>query len=220
MRLHSKRLKAVLKELEDTSVLYDIGTDHAYLPIAAVNQMGIRGVIAVDNKLGPLSRAEKNVLEADLNEHIILKHAEGMNALTDSVDTVTATGLGGKTIYETIKHSDLKNVKTFIFQPQDGYEKVRALCDVRRLKIIRESFVVERGILYPIIVMSEGSMTLSERERYYGPLLIKERNPVYLDYLIKEYAHLLVTIEKVPGREKIPLIAKKSLLEEILYEWK
>ncbi len=220
MRLHSKRLRAVLDELDDTKVLYDIGTDHAYLPIAAVSEQGIRGAIAVDNKLGPLSRAEANILEAGLTDHIILKHTEGLKALTNEVDTVTATGLGGKNIYETVKESDLKNVKKLIFQPQDAYEKVRELCDVRRLKITKETFVVDKGILYPIIVMEEGTMTLSETELYYGPLLIKERDPVYLDSLIREYARLLVTIEKVPGAERIPLIAKKSLLEAILYERK
>jgi tRNA (adenine22-N1)-methyltransferase len=220
MRLHSKRLRAVLRELDDTEVLYDIGTDHAYLPIAAVSEQGIRGAIAVDNKLGPLSRAEANISEAGLTDHIILKHTSGLSALTKDVDTVTASGLGGNTIYEAIKESDLKNVRKFIFQPQDAYEKVRELCDVRRLKITKETFVIDKGILYPIIVMEEGQMTLSETERYYGPLLIKQRAPEYLDHLIREYARLLVTIEKVPGKERIPLIARKSLLEEILYERK
>ncbi|MFP4078685.1 MAG: tRNA (adenine(22)-N(1))-methyltransferase [Candidatus Izemoplasmataceae bacterium] len=220
MRLHSKRLRAILDHLRDTRVLYDVGTDHAYLPIAAVKELGVEKAIAVDNKLGPLSRAEKNVEEADLSHAIGLKHIDGLQALTDDVDTVVVAGLGGHTIYNVIHEADLKHVKRFVLQPNDHPEMVRMLCDIRPLAIIEETYAIERDTFYPIIVMEEGSMTLSESERYYGPILIQKREKAYMRELIKEYARLLIMIEQVPQRDKLPLITKKALLEEIFYERK
>lgn len=220
MRLHSKRLLSVLSHLEDTRVLYDVGTDHAYLPIAAVREKGVEHAIAVDNKLGPLSRAEKNVAEAGLSQAITLKHTEGLEALTDDVDTVVAAGLGGPTIYNVIHEADLKHVKRLVLQPNDHAEMVRMLCDMRHLEIVDETYAIERGKLYPVIVMEEGNMTLTESERYYGPILTTKREKPYMRHLIEEYARLLVTIEQVPAKDKLPLITKKALLEEIFYERK
>ena len=48
--------------------LADIGTDHAYVPIALVQRQKIKGAIARDINEGPLARAQEHIRAARLEE--------------------------------------------------------------------------------------------------------------------------------------------------------
>ena len=50
----SKRMKAVASMVTKGNVLADIGTDHAYVPIALIQQKKIPRAIAMDINKGPL----------------------------------------------------------------------------------------------------------------------------------------------------------------------
>lgn len=45
-------------------ILADIGTDHAYVPIALVQRQKIKGAIAMDINEGPLARAQEHIRAA------------------------------------------------------------------------------------------------------------------------------------------------------------
>lgn len=49
-------------------ILADIGTDHAYVPIALVQRQKIKGAIAMDINEGPLARAQEHIRAARLEE--------------------------------------------------------------------------------------------------------------------------------------------------------
>ena len=51
-------------------ILADIGTDHAYVPIALVQRQKIKGAIAMDINEGPLARAQEHIRAARLEEYI------------------------------------------------------------------------------------------------------------------------------------------------------
>lgn len=66
----SKRLCKVLDLLSPVTLLIDVGTDHAYLPIKAVSEKKVKKAIAIDNKKGPLSIATDHIEKTGL-EHLI-----------------------------------------------------------------------------------------------------------------------------------------------------
>ena len=66
----SKRLQAVAGLVTAGSVLADIGTDHAYIPIWLAENGRIRGAVAMDVNRGPLDRAEENIREHGLEDRI------------------------------------------------------------------------------------------------------------------------------------------------------
>ena len=50
--------------------MVDVGTDHAYLPIALVSEGKCRKAYASDIGKGPLERAKENIVSAGLEEAI------------------------------------------------------------------------------------------------------------------------------------------------------
>ena len=67
------RLEAILNSLQNLhnfGVLADIGTDHGYLPIAAIRRGLFSRAIACDLNAGPLKVAEANICEAGLENKI------------------------------------------------------------------------------------------------------------------------------------------------------
>ena len=63
--------------------MYDVGTDHAYLPCYVVAE-GIAGkAYAGDNKAGPLKNAQENIRELGLQEKVIPILADGIGETDD-----------------------------------------------------------------------------------------------------------------------------------------
>ena len=57
----SKRLSAILSLIPEGARVADIGTDHAYLPIALAASGRAKSIIACDIHKGPLAVAAKNL---------------------------------------------------------------------------------------------------------------------------------------------------------------
>ena len=55
----NKRLEKVSELIDKFDLLADIGCDHGYLGIMALNK-GVKFVQFIDNKIGPLNQAKKN----------------------------------------------------------------------------------------------------------------------------------------------------------------
>ena len=64
----NKRLEIVNKYIDINDTLADIGCDHGYLGIMAINK-GVKFVQFIDNKLGPLSSAKQNCV--NINEEYL-----------------------------------------------------------------------------------------------------------------------------------------------------
>ena len=58
----SERLNFIIKHIENTSVLADIGTDHGYIPLYAVKNGICSKAIAVDINKEPLDKARLNAI--------------------------------------------------------------------------------------------------------------------------------------------------------------
>ena len=65
-----ERLAQIGKMVDPESRLADIGTDHAYLPIALVKEGKINFAIASDVAAGPLNNAKQDIEQAGLENKI------------------------------------------------------------------------------------------------------------------------------------------------------
>ena len=77
----SKRLRAVADLVPDGAVLADVGTDHAYIPIALVEEGKIPQALAMDINQGPLMRAEENIQSHGLKEKIETRLSDGLEKM-------------------------------------------------------------------------------------------------------------------------------------------
>ena len=58
----SERLNSIVKHIERTEVLADIGTDHGYIPIYSIENEICNKAIAIDINKDPLDKARLNAI--------------------------------------------------------------------------------------------------------------------------------------------------------------
>lgn len=195
----SKRLQAVAGLVTAGSVLADIGTDHAYIPIWLTESGRIRGAVAMDVNPGPLERAEENIREHGLKDHICTRLSDGFAALKPGeADCAVIAGMGGGLTVRILREgrSIVRTLKECILQPQSEIEKVRAFLLEEGFFFISENMVEEDGKYYPMMkVKPPGSgkdtsgrspESWTGTELKYGKLLLEGRHPVLRRYLEKE----------------------------------
>ena len=214
------RLKACLDFIAPYRILYDVGTDHAYLPIMALKTHTIDKAYAIDNKKGPLEGAQDHIQRHGYNKKITLIQSEGITNLPSDVDVVVIAGLGGKTIYEILNQKALRNVKRVITQPNVNSEKVRELTKDNALKIVDETLVIEDGLFYQIIVFEHGKQVLTEKELTFGPILLKTETQAMRMMLEDDAKHCEDVINQIPLKvHKKPHQSRLKMIKEVLHGW-
>ncbi len=190
----SKRLRAVLDLVEPGSVLADIGTDHGYLPIAALEEQRIPSAIACDLNQGPLEAAKRAVKEVGLEETIDLRLGNGLQPITPGEATnVVIAGMGGTTIINILDAAPqvTDELTRIIVQPMNAAGSVRRWMADNDWFIVAENLVEEDGIMYEIIAAEPGRMPLKPILADVGPMLWMAKHP-----LIKRHIYRLMQSDK------------------------
>lgn len=112
------RLQVIANLINNNSIIADVGTDHALLPIYLIQTKKAKFVYAVDNKIEPLKIAQINIQKTQCGSHIKLMQSSGLLALNQSIDTVVISGLGTGTIM-TILQNDSVLIKRYILLPHN-----------------------------------------------------------------------------------------------------
>ena len=234
----SKRLEAVTAFVDKGMSAADVGTDHAYVPIALVERGICPFVIAMDVKPGPLERAGENIAAHHLNGRISTRLSNGLEALADKeADCVIISGMGGSLILKILQEAGslLYSLKTLVLSPQSDQDRVREWLWQRGFGFADEVMVEEDGKFYVVMKIcvpetSDRMMThagnepllvsvirretqkerLTPEELYYGPCLLKKRSPVLYRYLKREQK----TFEKVLSQLEEAGTAKSSARRE------
>ena len=127
-------------------ILADIGTDHAYVPIALVQRQKIKGAIAMDINEGPLARAQEHIRAARLEEYIQTRLSDGAEALLpNEADSILIAGMGGELILHILTEGEsvCSTAKELILQPQSEIHKVREYLRQHQYKIEDEDISKE-----------------------------------------------------------------------------
>ena len=77
----SKRLNSIVKHIEKTEVLADIGTDHGYIPIYSIENEICSKAIAIDINKDPLDKARLNAIIEGVDDKIDFRLADGIKGL-------------------------------------------------------------------------------------------------------------------------------------------
>ncbi|MDP3177172.1 MAG: class I SAM-dependent methyltransferase, partial [Spirochaetaceae bacterium] len=178
------RLESALAFLVDANCLADVGADHGFFAIEAIKRGLAKRAVAIDDKPAPLERATEHIAAAGLAGVILPILADGLPREV-ACDTVAILGLGGITIAEILGAADLSVVTRLILGPQSEPAATRLWLEQNGFKLVAEAFVRERGKHYQILAAVKGTMTLSEAEREFGPLILEARNPAISAYVAK-----------------------------------
>ena len=220
----SKRLETVASFVPQESVLLDVGSDHAYLPIELVEKAHIERAIAGEVVVGPYQSAVKNVESHGLSEKIQVRLANGLAAFeeSDQVSVITIAGMGGRLIASILEEGfdKLAHVERLILQPNNREDDLRSWLQDHGFQIIAESILEEAGKFYEILVVESGQMKLSAKETRFGPFLSKEVSPVFVQKWQKEVSKLEFALGQIPEKnyeERQVLVDKIQAIKEVLH---
>jgi tRNA (adenine22-N1)-methyltransferase len=171
------RLQAIANMVISCSVVYDIGTDHAWLPIFLLQRERCQMAVASDVRPGPLKRAAEHVKQAGLENRIDTRLSDGFEHLepTDQ-DTVILAGLGGKTIMDILESVKARK-PTLVIQAMKSLPELRTFLSCRGYRIEDEDLVCEKKQVYPVMRVrySGDAYRLSSLETWLGPVLLQKK---------------------------------------------
>ena len=154
----SKRLETIISLVDKNAKTIDIGTDHAYVPIALYKRNITKNIIASDISKEVCSKA-KNNLNINGIKNIKVIQSDGFNNIMESFDIAIISGMGTKTILKILNIKNLPN--NLIIASQNNFELLRKEMNKKGFKIIQEEVVYEKKY-YPIIKYQKGQEELTK----------------------------------------------------------
>ena len=148
----SKRLRAVADLVPGGTVLADVGTDHAYIPIALVEEGKIPRALAMDINQGPLMRAEENIKAHGLEEKIEIRLSDGLEKMKKGeADAVLIAGMGGLLTVRILSGKrEILGGATLVLQPQSDLPSVRGWLAEEGYAITAEDLVLQERVIQKI----------------------------------------------------------------------
>lgn len=210
----SRRLATLAQHVPRNSVVADIGTDHAYLPVYLVRAGICPRAVASDLNSGPIESARQTVCSYGLEEKIDIRQGDGLEILKPGeVDVVILAGMGGKLIARILEKGPevLKSVSRLVLQPNNNAGVLRSWLVENNWGIVDEQLIQENRKLYPLIVSvrGRGSFPKDHFSFEIGPCLLQKGGlPLkkLLEQKNKEYLHILEGL----SRSSDPKAAEKE----------
>ncbi len=174
----SRRLHAAFLLIRGSGTVADIGTDHAYLPIALVKSGKCESAIASDINRGPLDKALENILAEGLGDKITTNLANGAAGLEGKASEFVIAGMGGELISSIIEAAPFfKNFDLhLVLQPMTKCDHLRAYLWDNGFDILREIHLEEGGHPYTVmsVVYTEHKYCRMRIEEIVGKLIFLE----------------------------------------------
>lgn len=194
------RLAAVFSVIDPTDQVMDVGCDHAFLAIALKEKYKDMNVVASDNKEGPLKHAKENIKKNHLEGKIELRFGNGIQVLDEKTDTVVISGMGGLNMIGIFKYEEAKRkrIRKIVLSPNSDVESVRREFMKMGYQIYREKLVRDGKFIYPVIDFRKGRVHYGKKDLLLGPVLRKEKSPLFLEWNQKEIDRISQLIKVLP----------------------
>ena len=218
----NKRLKSLGDILLDgNSVgIIDVGCDHALLDIYLLENNPNLKLVASDLRMSPLEKAKENIEKYSFSNNIKIKLSYGIDDLEDYIDTIVISGMGTDTIIEILdKGKDsLKNINRIVLSSNNKYYELRKYMMNNNYYINREQIVFSDNKYYILIEFLKGKKKYNEKELYFGPFLLNNKDELFIEYYGSIKDKLTKVLEDIPDNiENKEKISKEiSLLESEL----
>lgn len=214
----SKRLLTIVDQLQG-NCLADIGCDHGYVCIAAIQQNKVKKAYACDIASKPLERARYNVHQAKLEGKIYCMLMDGIQSLPEEVDCVIIAGMGATLMIDILERGKMMiNEGTrFYFSPHKDTHDLRAYLNNSGFSIVQERFVFEEHHFYPVIeavYTDKRSDDLLPVEKLYGVNVLYDAT--YRKYLEHEYVKWERIYRQIPKEKSTEAHSRLYLLNGLL----
>ena len=211
----SPRLRAVLdlcRLPENCQVLADIGADHGYLTIAAIQEGICNRAIACDLNPEPLAIGNANIKDAGLDGRIETRLGDGLQPLlSGEADCIVIAGMGGMRIWGIISDGieQAMQAKRLVLQPQHDVILLRkklheAGFEIEDERLVRE-IVGSKEHFYVILAARYAADVTpwTDKESFLGKHLIAKAGEDYSAYLLREREKIAAYISSVNDEETL-----------------
>ncbi len=224
----SRRLQTVSEHVDPGSRLADIGSDHAYLPIYLAKNHLIRYGVVGEVAKGPLANATYEISREGLLDVLHPRLADGLAAIQsdDAIDTITIAGMGGILISHILEAGKdrLTGREKLVLQPNVGESVVRNWLMTHQYQIRAEQILTEDHHTYEIITatLAAHQVAYTPDEIKFGPFLLQERSPIFIEKWREERTQLGRVIESMhqatqPNEPKIQQIQQQiQKIDEVI----
>ncbi|MDF2643395.1 MAG: SAM-dependent methyltransferase [Pseudomonas sp.] len=224
----SMRLERVAAHIPPGARLADIGSDHAYLPVALMRRGQITAAVAGEVALTPYQAARRTVSENGLDASITVRLANGLAAIEahDEITAISLCGMGGETIRDILDSGKarLNGRERLVLQPNGGEPPLREWLMGHGYRIVAEDLLHENRFDYEIIVAEpSGPVVYTPEELYFGPLQRQARTAAFVAKWqrgLRRKQQILAKLQQTPqtaAGHKVEEIAREiRWIEELL----
>ncbi|AKA85813.1 tRNA (adenine(22)-N(1))-methyltransferase [Pseudomonas synxantha] len=217
----SMRLERVAAHVPTGARLADIGSDHAYLPVALMRRGAIAAAVAGEVAATPFHAANRAVNDNGLAQHITVRLADGLAAIepADAITAISLCGMGGETIRDILDSgkAHLNGRERLILQPNGGEQPLRQWLMDNGYQILHEELLRENRFYYEIIVAEPTeTVTYTAEQLYFGPLQMQARSPDFLakwQRIVREKRKTLASLEQ--ARQAVPEQKVQEIVQQV-----
>ncbi len=168
----------------------DVGTDHAYLPIALIREGISSSALACDINEGPIASARENIAAAGLSDLIQTRLTDGLHGTEDfAADDVLIFGMGGELIVRILSEASfVKDERVgLVLQPMSRASVLRRYLVENGFEIVGEALTFEDKYYQTIAARYSGKCDeLSDVEAWVGSKNIETRPPLFEGFVRHE----------------------------------
>lgn len=194
----SKRLDCAASFVRPGSFVADVGTDHAYLPIALAAAGRIRGGVVSDIHKGPIERATAHIREWGMEGMLTPVLCDGLTGIESyAPNDILILGMGGELIADIISRAPWTKDPgvRLILQPMTHPELLRRFLLAEGYEIRDEALIKEEKIYQILSVEYSGTVSVyNDTELLFGRENIR-RGGALLDELLAHWTQIL-TVRK------------------------
>lgn len=217
----SRRLQAVADMVTCGGTVCDVGCDHGYVAIYLIQRKICQKVIAMDVRMGPLTRAGEHIEESGLMKYIETRLSDGLAQVQkNEADAMVCAGMGGRLMQKILTEGKEKaaGMRELILQPQSEIPLLREFLKENGYHIAFENIIWEDGKYYPMMRVTGDEADEAKRPEAfsqedwevfgmkYGPWLLKQKHPVlkqYLQYESEKKEEILSCLKAGSNAERI-----------------
>lgn len=145
------RLALCAALVREGSLLCDVGTDHAYLPIWLLKMGKIPGALACDINPGPLEAARRDGAKYEVGEELSFRLSDGLQGVSSQeAEDIVIAGMGGELILRIIAETPWlqDETKRLVLQPMSSVPELRLGLKKLGFSVLREEAAEEGGKVY------------------------------------------------------------------------
>lgn len=184
------RITLLASLAKDANSLVDVGCDHGYVAIKALNEYNVKKAYLLDVNEAPLNNAKKNVTDKNLDSRCTFILSDGLKSYDSETETLIIAGMGGMLISKIIQDSfdKVKKFSHIILEANNEVDKLRGFLINSGFKFTNEHLILDGKRHYEII---EGTYIYDEKPKYtlldmkYGPFIRKENSLLFQEIIAK-----------------------------------